>query len=116
MIKDVRGEKHPKIATVSEAFSRHLTYSALKSGSLSETDMNDTKDNPDEGGHMSSRFGRIVRTADPQLPYKAILTHDECAETECSFATMHEAEAFIRRNTPRPRARSTFWDRDGPEG
>ena len=65
--------------------------------------MNNTKDYPDEGGHMSSRFGRIVRTADPQLPYKAILTHDECAETECSFATIQEAEAFIRRNTPRPK-------------
>ena len=65
---------------------------------------------------MSSRFGRIVRTLDAELPYKAILTHDQCAETECSFATMREAEAFIRRNTPRPEARSTFWDRDAPDG
>jgi hypothetical protein len=78
--------------------------------------MSDAKDHPDEGGHMSSRFGRIVRTSDAHLPYKAILTHDQCAETECSFATMHEAEAFIRRNTPRPKSRSTFWDRDAPEG
>lgn len=78
--------------------------------------MNLSKDHPDEGGHMSSRFGRIVRTSDPKLPYRAILTHDECAETECSFRTMREAEAFIRRNTPRPEARSTFWDRDAPEG
>jgi hypothetical protein len=75
--------------------------------------MSDSKDNPDERGHMSSRFGRIVRTSDARLPYKAILTHDECAETACAFATMREAEAFIRRNTPRPKARSTFWDRDG---
>jgi hypothetical protein len=29
---------------------------------------------------------------------------------------MREAEAFIRRNTPRPKTRSTFWDRDAPEG
>lgn len=70
---------------------------------------------PDEGGHMSSRFGRIVCTSDLALPYKAILTHDQCAETERSFATMREAEAFIRRNTPLPRARSTFWDRDAPD-
>jgi hypothetical protein len=28
---------------------------------------------------------------------------------------MQEAEAFIRRNTPVPKARSTFWDRDAPE-
>ena len=68
-----------------------------------------------EGGPMSSGFGRIERTSDPDLPYKAILTHDQCAETESSFATMREAEAFIRRNTPRPKARGTFWDRDAPK-
>ena len=77
--------------------------------------MTDPDNYPGEGGHMSSRFGRIVRTSDAALPYKAILTHDQCAETECSFATMREAEGFIRRNTPRPQARSTFWDRDAPE-
>jgi hypothetical protein len=65
---------------------------------------------------MSSRFGRIVRTSDPHLPYTAILTHDQCAETKCAFATMRAAEDFIRRNTPRPKAHSTFWDRDAPEG
>jgi hypothetical protein len=27
---------------------------------------------------------------------------------------MREAEDYIRRNTPRPRPRSTFWDRDPP--
>ena len=70
----------------------------------------------EEGGHMSSRFGRIVYDSNAELPYRAILTHDECAETERSFATMNEAEAFIRRNTPRPKPRSTFWDRDAPEG
>ena len=77
--------------------------------------MTDPDNHPHEGGHMSSRFGRIVRTEDPYLPYRAILTHDECAETECAFATMREAEAFITRNTPRPKPRSTFWDRDAPE-
>jgi len=65
-------------------------------------------DHAGEGGHISSRFGRIVRTSDFALPYTAILTHDECAETKHFFATMQEAEAFIHRNTPRPRARSTF--------
>jgi len=78
--------------------------------------MNSSDSHPDEGGHMSSRYGRIVRTSDPDRPYKAILTHDECAETECAFATMREAEAYVRRNTPRPKARSKFWDRDGPNG
>jgi hypothetical protein len=64
---------------------------------------------------MSSRFGRIVRTSNAARPYTAILTHDQCAETQFSFATMREAEEYIRRNTPRPKARSTFWDRDAPE-
>jgi hypothetical protein len=77
--------------------------------------MTGREDHPQDRGHMSSRFGRIVRTADANLPYKAILTHDQCAETECSFATMREAEAFISRNTPRPRPRSTFWDQAAPE-
>ena len=78
--------------------------------------MNSSDDYSDEGGHMSSSHGRIVRTSDPDRPYKAILTHDVCAETECAFATMREAEAYIRRNTPRPKPRSTFWDRDKPTG
>jgi hypothetical protein len=69
---------------------------------------------PHEGGHMSSRFGRVVRTSDTDRPYTAILTHDQCAETRCSFATMREAGAYIQRNTPRPKPRSTFWDRDAP--
>jgi hypothetical protein len=69
---------------------------------------------PGDGGHMSSHYGRIVRTSDADRPYTAILTHDQCAETQSTFATMREAEEFIRRNTPRPKPRSTFWDRDAP--
>jgi hypothetical protein len=71
-------------------------------------------DSPDEDGHLGSSFGRVVRTSDAKRPYTAILTHDQCAETQCSFATMREAEDFIRHNTPRPKPRSTFWDRDAP--
>ena len=78
--------------------------------------MNNPDDHPDEGGHRSSGFGRIERTSDADLPYEAILTHDQCAETESSFATMREAEAFIRRNALPPQARSTFWDRDARKG
>jgi hypothetical protein len=69
-----------------------------------------------EGGHMSSRFGRIVRDPSAERPYRVILSHDEGPESQRAFATMREAEAFIRRNTPRPRARDTFWDREAPEG
>jgi hypothetical protein len=68
-----------------------------------------------EGGHMSSRFGRIVRRPAAEQPYMVILSHDDGANSERGFPTMREAEAFIRRNTPRPRSRSTFWDRAAPE-
>lgn len=68
-----------------------------------------------EGGHMSSRFGRIVRDPSAKRAYKVILSHDEGPESERAFTTMREAEAFVRRNTPRPRARNTFWDREAPE-
>ncbi len=66
-----------------------------------------------EGGHMSSTSGRLVRTPDADLPYKVVLSHDDGAETVHAFATMREAEAFIRRNTPVPAAAlSKIYDRD----
>jgi hypothetical protein len=68
-----------------------------------------------EGGHMSSRFGRIVRDPAGQEPYKVILSHDQGGESERVFPTMRDAEAFVRRNTPRPKARDIFWDREAPQ-
>jgi hypothetical protein len=53
-----------------------------------------------EGGHMSSTAGRVMRTAGAELPYVAILSHHGSEATEHAFATMREAEAFIKRNTP----------------
>jgi hypothetical protein len=67
------------------------------------------------GGHMSSTCGRIVRTPGEDLPYKVVLTHHGRAESTQSFATMREAEAFIRRNTPVPAPRSTLRDQDATE-
>ena len=69
----------------------------------------------DEGGHMSSRFGRIVHNAAAHKPYNVILSHDRGAESERAFATMRDAEAFVRRNTPRPKPQSTFRDREAPQ-
>jgi hypothetical protein len=71
-----------------------------------------TEGSTDEGGHMSSERGRIVHTPGSDLPYKAVLTHDAGEDTEHAFATMREAEAFIKRNTPVPASRRTTYDRD----
>src|SRR5437763_2728954 len=68
-----------------------------------------------EGGHMSSRFGRIVRDPAGQKPYKVILSHDQGAESERAFATMRDAEPFVRRKPPRPKARRKFWDGEAPQ-
>jgi hypothetical protein len=67
-----------------------------------------------EGGHMSSSAGRIAHTPGAELPYKAILSHHGRADSECDFATMREAEAYIRRNTPVPTAHRTLYDRAAP--
>ena len=65
-----------------------------------------------EGGHMSSTAGRVMRTPGAKLPYIVILTHHLSDATRHYFATMREAEAFIKRNTPVPGALlSTTYDR-----
>ena len=68
-----------------------------------------------EGGQMSATRGRIISTPDGELPYKVILSHHGSADTERVFASMRAAEAYIRRNTPRPAPRSTLWDRAAPK-
>lgn len=64
-----------------------------------------------EGGHMSSLRGRVVRTPGARFPYKVVLTHHGSADTARAFDTIREAEAFIRRNTPIPTPRPTLYDR-----
>ena len=68
-----------------------------------------------EGGHMSSTGGRVMIKSGAELPYVVILTHHLSETTEHSFASMREAEAFIKRNTPVPGAAlSTTYDRPAP--
>ena len=68
-----------------------------------------------EGGHMSSTGGRVVRKPEAELPYVVTLTHHLSEATEHSFASMREAEAFIKRNTPVPgTVLSTTYDRPAP--
>ena len=53
---------------------------------------------------MSSTAGRVTRTQRTELPYMVTLAHHQSDDTRHSFASMREAEAFIKRNTPVPRA------------
>ena len=65
-----------------------------------------------EGGHMSSTGGRVVQRIGEPRPFVAILSHEGAGSTEHPFATMREAEAFIKRNTPVPRRTlSPLYDR-----
>jgi hypothetical protein len=60
-------------------------------------------------GHVS---GRVVRTAGSKLPYKVAMLPAVLPGTERRFATMREAEEFIRRSTPVPApALSDLYDR-----
>lgn len=65
----------------------------------------------DEGGHMSCISGRIVRVNGTEKPFKAIMSQEGSRTIEREFATMREAEAFVRQNTPRAVERSTLYDR-----
>jgi hypothetical protein len=65
-----------------------------------------------EGGHMSSTSGRVINRPGEGLPFVAVLSHHGSECTEHGFATMREAEAFIKRNTPVPeRKLAKLYDR-----
>ena len=69
-----------------------------------------------EGGHMSSTSGRVIQRAGEDLPFVVVLSHHGSECTEHGFATMREAEAFIKRNTPVPeRKLSKLYDRPASE-
>lgn len=69
-----------------------------------------------KGGHMNSAYGLVVSTPGNDLPYKVILTCHGGEDSERPFATMRQAEAFIRHNTPVPTARRTLYDRPAEAG
>ena len=82
-----------------------------------EADMKrNEQDWDNEGGHMSSTAGRVTHKPRTKLPYMVTLAHHQSDETRHSFASMREAEAFIKRNTPVPRAiLPTTYDRPAPQ-
>ena len=67
---------------------------------------------PVEGGHMSCTTGLVVSTPHAAAAFKVIMRRDDGDTFELAFATAAEAEAFIRRNTPRPPERSKTYDHD----
>jgi hypothetical protein len=70
----------------------------------------------DEGGHMSSTSGRVRHVPNAELPFVVTLDHAGSEATEHSFATMREAEAFIKANTPvTASALSSLYDRPGSD-
>jgi hypothetical protein len=65
-----------------------------------------------EGGHMSSTSGQVRHDPGAELPFVVTLTHSGGEPTEHGFATMRQAEAFVKRNTPVPgRTLSALYDR-----
>jgi hypothetical protein len=91
---------------------KRKTWSAFRSAA-EEADMKrEEQTRDDEGGHMSSTSGRVTHNPGAELPYVVVLMHQGSEDTEHSFATMREAEAFIKRNTPVPGASlSSLYDR-----
>ena len=70
----------------------------------------------DEGGRMSTTMGHVTHLSGAELPYTAVLTRVRGRALGRSFATMREAEAFIRRNTHVPaRSLSALYDRPASE-
>ena len=65
-----------------------------------------------EGGRLRFGAGRVVYSPGDVAPFQAQVTRPRGEPLYQSFATMHEAEAFIRRNTPAPPpGLSTLYDR-----
>jgi hypothetical protein len=90
-------------------------FTSFRSAAEEAATKNEQEAWDNEGGHMSFRAGRVVHIPGSQLAYNVILTRNDGEESERPFATMREAEAFIRSNTPIPVDRRTLYDRDAPE-
>jgi hypothetical protein len=91
---------------------KHKSFIVFRSAA-EEAKMKDDELNWDnEGGHMSCTSGRVITVRGKDKPFKVIMSLPDGETSEHRFATMREAEAFVRRNTPRPPERSTTYDRE----
>lgn len=96
--------------------SKGKSFTVFRSAAEEAEMMSDEQNRAHEGGHMSSMAGRVMRTPGAKLPYIVTLTHHLSDATTHAFATMREAEAFIKRNTPVPGALlSTTYDQPASE-
>jgi len=90
--------------------SKPKNFSVFRSAA-EEADMkNDEQSWDNEGGHMSCTSGRIVSVPGDK-PFKVVMSRETGGDSDHLFATMRAAEAFIRRNTPRPPERARTYDR-----
>jgi hypothetical protein len=88
------------------------SVTAFRSAAEEAEMKNAEQDWANEGGHMSSTSGGVIHRPNDNLPFVAVLSHHGSERTEHGFATMREAEAFIKRNTPVPeRKLSKLYDR-----
>jgi hypothetical protein len=92
------------------------SFSAFRSAAEEAQTKRENQASAVGGGHMSSTSGRVRHDPDAELPFVVTLTRAEGEPTEHGFATMREAEAFIKRNTPEPgRTLSALYDRPSSE-
>jgi hypothetical protein len=92
--------------------SKRKSFTVFRSAAEEAETKREEQEWDNEGGHMSSTSGRVMHVPDAELPYVVVLTHEGSESTEHAFATMREAEAFIKRNTPVPgRTLSPLYDR-----
>jgi hypothetical protein len=91
---------------------KRKSFSAFRSAAEEVQTKRENQAAASEGGHMSSTSGRVRHDPDAELPFVVTLMRAEGEPAEHSFATMREAEAFIKRNTPVPdRTLSALYDR-----
>ena len=96
--------------------SKRKSFTVFRSASEEAETKREEQAWDNEGGHMSSTSGRVRHDPGADLPFVVRLTRPEGEPTEHHFATMREAEAFIKRNTPVPsHTLSALYDRPPSE-
>jgi len=88
------------------------SFTAFRSAAEEAAMKREEQTGDNEGGHMSSTGGRVIHIPGTELPFLVVLAHPGSEATKHFFASMREAEAFVRRNTPVPSANlSSLYDR-----